>query len=407
MKNKLISPKAALMCSTCLVILFFSFSLIGASWQQQIQSLVKNGAVLAVSESGELLYSLNPERSLVPASTLKVATSLAALEILGKDFRFPTDFFLDKAGNLYVKGYGDPFLVSEEFPLIVQQLKNKGLGKKSQPIQNIILDGSYFDPHLEIHGLAGSLNPYDAYNGPLIANFNTLNVIKNPDGSVRSAEPQTPVTEITAELARLAPRGKSRINVAMYRKQAPLYVGYLLKEFLKQAGISVLGKVQAGVVPQNAKKFLTYLNSRDLSEVLRAGLKYSQNLIMNQTFLIFGVAESGPPVTLSKAQEAFRKFLKNKVGLHNFYVEEGSGISRKNSFTANQMEVVLKKFFPHRELLPQKNGMLVKTGTLNGVSCLIGYFPSQKYGWVRFVILLNQTGANREKIAHLLMANLS
>lgn len=393
-----------------LILTFFYLiypNLAQASWQQQIQGLVKNGAVLAVGESGEVLYALNAEGAFVPASTLKIATALAALEILGKDFRFPTEFFLDKANNLYVKGYGDPFLVSEEFPLIVQQLKNKGLGEKTKNIQNIILDSSYFDPNLEINGLAGSLNPYDAYNGALIANFNTLNIIKARDGTVSSAEPQTPLTEITGDLARLAPRGKSRVNVAMHRQKAPLYVGYLLKEFLKQEGIPVLGQVRLGQVPQNANKLLTYLNSRDLSEVLRAGLKYSQNLIMNQTFLIFGVAQVGPPVTLAKAQVAFRKFLKDKVGLNDFYAEEGSGISRKNKFTAKQMDKILKKFFSYRELLPQKNGMLVKTGTLSGVSCLVGYFPSQKHGWVRFVILLNQAGAYREKIANILQSNLS
>lgn len=378
-----------------------------AAWQQQIKALVKNGAVLAVSESGEVLYSLNAKRPLVPASTLKVATALAALDLLGEDFRFPTEFFGDKAGNLYVKGYGDPFLVSEEFPLIVNQLKSKGLGAKSRPVQNIILDSTYFDPNLEIHGLVGSLNPYDAYNGALLANFNTLNVIKGRDGSVTSAEPQTPVTDITAQLARLAPRGKSRVNVAMHREQAPLYVGYLLKEFLQRAGISVTGQVAAGVVPSGAKKLLTYLNSRSLSEVMRAGLKYSQNLIMNQTFLLFGAAKLGAPVTLAKAQAVFRKFLSEQVGLQDFFVEEGSGISRKNKLTALQLDEILKAFFIHRDLLPQKKGRLVKTGTLRGVSCLVGYFPSQQYGWVRFVILLNQSGAHREKIANLLQAGLS
>ena len=70
------------------------------------------------------------------------------------------------------------------------------------------------------------------------------------------------------------------------------------------------------------------------------------------------------------------------------------------------MDKILVAFFPHRKLLPIKNGMLVKTGTLNGVGCLVGYFRSQKNGWVRFSILLNQPRNYRDKIASLLKANL-
>ena len=372
------------------------------SWQARIRSWVEHGAVLAVNAQGKVLYSLNEQLLLVPASTLKVATAYAALKILGPDYHFKTQFYTDGSQNLYMKGFGDPFLVSEELSQVARALRDKGL----HSVKDLILDDSYFDPSAQVPGLAGSLNPYDAFNGALVANFNTLNVIKRGDGSVASAEEQTPLTEITQALAQGAPTGKSRINVATHRDLAPLYAGYLLKAFLLQQGVQMTGQVRSGVVPEQAKLFLDYANSKNLAGVLQEGLKYSQNLIMNQIFLTLGAEKLGAPATLEKSRQVMNDFLKKEVGWKRSRVVEGSGISRENQVDALEMDQLLVAFFPHRDLLPQKNNMWVKTGTLTGVSSLVGYFQSPDQGWVRFVILLNQGAGNREKIAQTLQDNL-
>lgn len=366
-----------------------------AELKQQILSLVQNGGVLAVNEKGDVLFAHQADKPFVPASTLKVATALAALNLLGKDYRFKTEFYQDPSGNLYLKGYGDPFLISEELARIAVQLKAQGL----RQVQDLILDTSYFGPDVQVPGLVGSLNPYDAYNGALLANFNTINVIKSRDGSVQSAESQTPVTDITRLLAQSAPVGKSRINVATHQREAPLYVGYLLKEFLLQQGVPVQGEIRQGGVAPQAKLFLNYLSSKNLAQVLEAALKYSQNLVMNQLLLTLGAEKYGPPASLQKGKQVLQDYLKNQAGLKDFNVEEGSGISRQNYVTALEMDKVLVKFFPYYQLLPLKDGMWVKTGTLTGVASLVGYFQSKSQGWVRFVILLNQAANNREKIA--------
>jgi serine-type D-Ala-D-Ala carboxypeptidase/endopeptidase (penicillin-binding protein 4) len=373
-----------------------------AALKEEILPLIQNGAVLAVDEKGEPLFVYHADQAFMPASTLKVATALAALKILGEGYRFKTDFFRDATGNLYIKGYGDPFLISEELARIAGQLKAKGL----QGVKDIVLDTTYFGPDVQVPGLAGSLNPYDAYNGALLANFNTINIIKNRDGSIQSGETQTPMTEITRLLAQDAPVGKSRINVATHQREAPLYVGYLLKEFLTQQGVPVSGTVLMGNVSPQATMFLNYQSSKDLREVLEAALKYSQNLIMNQLFLTMGAEKLGPPASLEKGRKIVTDFLRSEVGIQNFNMEEGSGISRQNHITALEMDKVLVKFFPYLKLLPLKDGMWVKTGTLTGVAGLVGYFQSKTHGWVRFVILLNQGANNREKIALLLFENL-
>ncbi|MEM9417032.1 MAG: D-alanyl-D-alanine carboxypeptidase/D-alanyl-D-alanine-endopeptidase [Bacteroidota bacterium] len=74
--------------------------------------------------TGKVIGDVNATKSMIPASTLKLLTTAAALETLGKDFQFKTtiqyDGEIDKHGtlhgNIYIKGGGDPALGSQEFP---------------------------------------------------------------------------------------------------------------------------------------------------------------------------------------------------------------------------------------------------------------------------------------------------
>lgn len=378
------------------------FAQVNPEWLPQVTQWVQNGGVYVESSSGQVLLDYQGSRHFVPASTLKVATALAAMDILGKDYRFKTEFYLDSQSNLYVKGYGDPYLVSEEFALIAAQLKKLGLKKVNQ----IFLDESYFET-LKVPGVSASLNPYDALNSALSANFNTINIVKTRSGAVESGESQTPVTELTKTLAAKAPVGKSRINLAANPKESLLYVGYLLKAFLDLEGIPVQGGIEAAKVSSSAKLYYRHASSKSLPEVLRALLKFSTNFITNQIFLVMGAEKMGAPANLAKGKKVMTDFLISKLGTNDFNIEEGSGISRQNKFTGKQMVKILKAFEPNKALMPEKlDGMLAKTGTLNGVSCLVGYFDSAKHGQVYFSILLNQPAANREKVAKILYENL-
>jgi len=70
------------------------------------------------------------------------------------------------------------------------------------------------------------------------------------------------------------------------------------------------------------------------------------------------------------------------------HLEEGSGISRNNRFTARGLDKVLNLFAPHTDLLKNGKGASYKTGTLDGVRTLAGYADTSKHGRVRFVISL-------------------
>ncbi len=97
--------------------------------------------------------------------------------------------------------------MSEELAAIASELKARGLDR----VRDILLDRRFFRPGLVLDGTSRSLNPYDAYNGALSVNFNTIFVNVAPDGSVESAEPQTPLTPLAREMAaRSGTRGKVR-----------------------------------------------------------------------------------------------------------------------------------------------------------------------------------------------------
>jgi D-alanyl-D-alanine carboxypeptidase/D-alanyl-D-alanine-endopeptidase (penicillin-binding protein 4) len=371
------------------------------SWAPQVTALVEHGGVYVEAANGKVLFDYNGSQGFMPASTMKLITGLISLELLTPDYRFKTDFFLDKSNSLYVKGFGDPFLVSEEFPLIVAGLKRSGL----QKVNGIFLDDSYFET-VKVPGASQSLNPYDALNSSLSANFNTINVQKSGD-SVESAEPQTPVTDLTRLLAQKAPPGKSRINLAAHPEESLLYVGHLLKAFLEKDNIPVSGNIQKGRVPDGAPVYYSHHSSKKLDQVIQPMMKYSTNFITNQLFLTMGAEKYGPPATLAKGKKLYTEFLQSQLGFTNFNVDEGSGLSRENRFSPAQMVKVLKAFEKYKNLLPEKlDSILAKTGTLTGVNCLAGYFDTAQYGTVRFAIMLNQAAVNREKIAKILYANL-
>ncbi len=362
---------------------------------RDLAKLVETGGVV-VAHEGRALYAERADTPFVPASTLKLATALVALHHLGADYRFKTEVFLSPDGDLTLRGYGDPFLVSEEWELIARELE--ATGALPARLGNVYLDTSAFAPDVAIPGIDASLNPYDAANGALAANFNTVHVVVEPGGRVRSAETQTPLTPIARRFAATLRPGKQRVNLSRHPDAPPRYAGELAAELLRRRGVETTGRVALRRVGEEDRLILTHHNSRTLEQVIEAMMLYSNNFVANQLLLTVGLEVAGEPATLDKGVRALERYLSRELGLDaaDFRVVEGSGISRHNLLKPAALAEIARAFYPHRGLLPAEDGVRLKTGTLTGVYTLVGYLPASRP--LVFAIMLNQPKNRRMEV---------
>jgi len=362
-----------------------------------IADLAARGAYGVADSGGRIIDACNPDQSLVPASVLKIATVSAALAILGPDYRFRTEFFLDSPGNLFIKGFGDPTLFSEEITGIVDQLRQQGVRR----VQTLFIDTSAFALSAQVPGQEDSDNPYDAPVGPLSVNFNSVPLVKDGSGRIGSGESQTPVLPIMRELGQGRAPGQARVNICTRGCNADArmaqYAGELFRALLEQGGIPVAGLGGIRTTPAEATLVYTHHSSQTLTGISRSTLHYSSNFMANLIFLACGAKQFGHPATWKKAEQAVHQALARQVGTATagtIVQVEGAGLSRDNRVTVRAMLQVLDRFRPQIELLKKERGVAVKTGTLTGVYNLAGYLPDGQ----AFVILLNQPANNRAEV---------
>jgi D-alanyl-D-alanine carboxypeptidase/D-alanyl-D-alanine-endopeptidase (penicillin-binding protein 4) len=360
------------------------------SWAGQsfpcLRGGVSSDAFLVADKVGRVLHGKNEARRYVPASTLKILTALAALHHLGPSYCFSTEFYTDSDGNLKIKGYGDPLLISEALKEI-----SKALAIKVPVFQDLGLDDTYFAPDITIPGRNRSTNPYDAPVGALCANFNTIFFRRNKGGKIVSAESQTPMIPYAREKARSLGLRKGRYTFTHDRREAARYTGELLLHFLKEQGVRSQGELRLSAVTPGDRLIHTYRSMFTLEQAIKKMMGSSNNFMANQIFIALGARAFGPPGTLAKGVKAVSQYAANKLGLEGAKIVEGSGISRKNSLSPLHMMTVLGHFKPYRRLLRKQGQVRYKTGSLRGIRALAGYIagPSEE-GPDRFVIFLKR-----------------
>jgi D-alanyl-D-alanine carboxypeptidase/D-alanyl-D-alanine-endopeptidase (penicillin-binding protein 4) len=356
-----------------------------ADVKEKVAALAPSGVVLVVDLEGNELVAQNADEPFVPASVTKIVTAWLALEVLGGDYRFETRFYLDNKRVLYVRGGGDPFLISEELAPLATDLVAV-VGKA--PIDSIVLDASYYPSNLRIPGIEDTNNAYDALNSALAVNFNTIYAVRRGN-KVSSAEKQTPITPLAIDQFReRGPRGTGRISLSQDPTVSLQYAGELIAGFIKRAGGSVKGKISTGTVPEGLKPVYVHRQSRPVSKILAELLRASNNYTANQVFLEIGGHRLGGPVSLEKSLKVANEMLAAHGLATAIHLEEGSGISRDNRFTARGLAKVLELFAPHADLLHGHDGGMNKTGTMDGIRTLAGYADTSSHGRVRFVISL-------------------
>ncbi len=361
----------------------------------RISKLIGNrDAVLLADPNQKIIVSKNIDKKLIPASTLKILTALAGLQYLGTDYRFVTEFYTNPNFDLKVKGYGDPVLISETLAQIAHFLK-----LKITRFNDLVLDGTYFAAPLVIPGLTSSPNPYDAPNGALCANFNTIYFKRTQKGKYVSAEPQTPLLPFALKMVKNRSLKQERVIIPGEKNQHTLYAGHLLKYFLVEKGIQTSGTIKLGKVLKTSDRLiLRYRSNLSLTQVVARLLEFSNNFIANQILVSTGANVLGAPGTLDKGVKTLSTYARRELEIDDLNIAEGSGISRKNRISARSMLKVLNKFEPYHRLLPSENGAYFKTGSLYGIRTRAGYIEDEDGRLFRFVVLLNTPGKTTQPI---------
>jgi len=356
---------------------------------------LNNAGLLMADPQGNALLELDKNKRIVPASTTKLLTAWLALKHWGENHHFRTRFYVDTASQiLWVKGSGDPFLVSEELSLIAKNLHTLGLSE----VKTIALDVSQFQADLSVPGSSKTNNPYDAIPTPIAANFNTFDV-KKVAGKLVSAETQTPITNIAKKRASQQNVGRSslRINTGFSSKTAEHYFAELLAVFLRQQGITVSNHVIWAKAPQKTPYYI-HINSKSLGEIIRPMMKYSTNFIANQLVLNLSFEQFQRPVNFSDVQTYMETTLQQHFGWKNSVLEEGAGLSRKNQLSPQQLVELLNDFRQWKHLLPEvTSGIYAKSGTLNGISTLAGYAVDDNQQWNAFALMMQQSVRHKRR----------
>lgn len=358
----------------------------------------------ALQVSGKIVCSYNLHSRFIPASTIKILTALMALETLGPDFRFSTQFYRDNGANLYIKGAGDPLLTSESIADIATRLQKLGI----KQLKSIVLDDTAFALEGPPPGSTNSTNPYDAGNGALAVNFNSLPFTVTPDNKVVSGEPQTPAIPLMHEIGSRYSKGSYRVNVSSFdarRNHSNIlrYCGELFISIFQHHGITVENGYRPGGAPPGTKHLFTYTSPTTLRKLVQLCFRYSNNYIANQLYLTCGRRVHGDPATWQKAHTAARRFISGRLGLSPEAIRlvDGSGLAATNAITPAAMLIILERFRPYADLLSQQRGISLKSGTLQGVYSYAGYFGAGTE-LSPFVLFLNQQRNTRSIILQLL-----
>jgi len=331
--------------------------------------------------SGEVLLDLNSEKTLAPASNLKLLTSAAALEFLGEDKQFRTSLGYQGTihsdgrleGDLIIRGQGDPTLGSEEMPgvLTLEPLLDEFVGKViGQGIRsisgNLIADDSYLD-YMPLPGewyWTDIGNYYAAGTSGLCINENLYHLFFKPAGrvgdsaSVLRTEPEVPGLKFINhmktgppgsgdngfiyaapwqyehQLEGTIPAGVNEFSIKGSLPDPAKFAVQLLARRLDERQIPVSGAplTVRETEPLSGREIYFYtVSSPPLSEIVYRLNKKSINLYADQLLKIIG-REMNDEGSFEAGTEWITDWLAEKqIYSEGLYLYDGSGLSRADA----------------------------------------------------------------------------
>ena len=386
------------------------------------------------------------DKTVLPASSVKIVTTLAALETLGPAFQWKTGFYHDGTiqkgvlkGNLYFVGGGDPRYVAEHLWRDTHSLKAMGI---RQITGNVIVDRSLF-VSAQAKSFDGQTHrPYNLGADAALFNFNSVVVRFIPDEAAGVAHVSAMPLQTGLQLPKTVPlasgwcRGwRNQLKADVSNPLKPTFKGtfvkgcgersltyvvndrnaYLSRSFaaqMKQAGIVWKGKVVDGAKNVKAVKLFDSA-SDDLATTVRLTNKFSNNILARHLFLSLALPQKSTAIDYEDARAVMQRWLTDRVGLEAgvITVDNGSGLSHQSQVTASAMTSLLAygarsawshewvASFPvagldgtmkHRPLSDGSAHM--KTGLLSGVKTMAGIVQAPK--GARYAVFASLEGKN-------------
>ncbi len=390
-----------------------------------------------------------------PASVMKLVTALVSLYALGPAYTWRTGAYAGGPivhgvlrGNLYLRGEGDPYLITKSFWDLLHGLRRLGIRKIEG---NVVLDQHYLHAPRTQRGAFDGLRDrtYNVRPQALLVNFQAVDFRFLPDASkVRILPDPYPTTLRVVNDLRLAGGAcgdwrahvhlriahKDWGNLAIFQGRYPRacglqhlyrvtdsdrrYVSGVFAELWREQGGILRGGFKTGRLPPGAR-LLYDVHSRPLADVLRSVDKYSNNVMGRLLVMTLGAVKEGLPGTTAKGLAVMRAWLaQHDLRLPQLVLRNGVGLSRSERITAAEVGRILRYAYNGRYMPEYVSSLPIagidgtlryrflgspvvghlhgKTGTINGVDTLAGYLQRGGRRYI-VVVLENYPTADTER----------
>lgn len=410
-------------------------------------------AVIDLS-SGQPILRYRPDQPRNPASTMKLLTTLAALDLLGPTYQWKTEIYANGEiddgrldGDLLLKGYGDPFLVTERVWQMLRTLRASGV---TDIDGNVLIDDSWFDVG-DYDPSAFDQQPLRAYNvapNALLMNFKVVRYWFEPDlernkVSVRLDPPlQNLAVNNQLSLRESSCRGFQR-GVAVNNNRSSDEVTFsgrfptgckryamdrtalshnqfafgLLQALWLESGGVISGGLDKAIVAEDAEPLFSF-DSLPLREVIARVNKHSNNVMARHLLYTIAAELKGPPGTEDSGRQVIEQWLTdNSIDVCEVTLENGAGLSREARICADAMTALLQYAW-RQPYMPEfvasmslsgldgtlrrrfGNSPLVgrahlKTGSLDHVAAIAGYLQARSGRRFAVVALQNHQDIHR------------
>ena len=425
----------------------------------QLKGIIKkhhfseSSLALYVEDEGREVLNINASRLMVPASLTKIVTGAAVLNSFPMNKKFETKLMAKNnikngilLGDICLKGGGDPSFVSEKMWFLVNELKRTELTSIDG---DLLVDATRFDNEFYDSGRE-SVRVDRAFDAPISAasfNWNSTNIFVRPGSTAGSPakvwlDPQSDYLELEnntkttnhsgvksleAKRVQVGDHDKIIVNgsialdgpeTVIYKSisNPNLWIGMHLKEFLKQRGISLKGKVRVASCEANSNTLAISL-SKNLNEIASDMLKFSNNFVAEMLAKNLAAENNNAPARMKDGIEEIKKFM-DSLGFErkDYILENVSGLTRENRFSAKQLAIVLNTIKNDFLIYPEfasglpiagvdgtlknrmktkmvnkadQNLVRAKTGYLDGVVGLAGFVGRKNNSPLVFVFMFN------------------